>query len=95
MCVKLGAVQEISDHHNICLIVRVALQKKKKKSTVAKAHGLCRSILKRMEFEVFNVKLHLLSLLSVISTSERLLDFPANQKTNLELASTRAHFQGH
>lgn len=29
MCVKLGAVQEILDHHNICLIVRVALQKKK------------------------------------------------------------------
>lgn len=29
MYVKLGAVQEILDHHNICLIVRVALQKKK------------------------------------------------------------------
>lgn len=92
MCVKLGAVHEILDHHNICLIVRVALHKK---ITVAKAHGCCRSVLKRMEYEVFNVKLHLLSLLSVISTSERLLDFPANQKTNFELHSTRAHFQGH
>lgn len=94
MCVKLGAVQEILDHHNICLIVRVALQKKKNNHW-ARAHGCCRSILKRTEYEVFNVKLHLLSLLSVIGTSERLLDFPANQKTNFELASTRAHFQGH
>lgn len=29
MCVKLGAVQEILDHRNICLIVRVATKKKK------------------------------------------------------------------
>lgn len=94
MCVKLGAVQETLDHHNICLIVRVALQKKKK-DRVAEAHACCGSILERIEYEVFNVKLHLLSLLPVISTSERLLDFPANQKTNFELASTRAHFQGH
>lgn len=35
MCVKLGAVQEIWDHHNICLIVRVALEKKKRKKKSA------------------------------------------------------------
>lgn len=91
MCVKLGAVQEIWDHHNICLIVRVALEKKKRKKKIsgAKAHGCCRSVLKHIEYKVFNVKLHLLSF--VISTSERLYnipDFPANQKTNFEFAST-------